>query len=291
MKRHELCVKLVEQKMGLVASYVVKVILENSLPFELEANAVRSFPCNLQKILSVVRDALKEYNIDLNTLKKVIELLKSDGVGIIDVEGGSKGSMSSLDVSGSNSAINYYVNMANIVKSARCQLVQSIADDRFGKASGRIIQLLIRKRQVEQQKLSELAILPGRDARARLYDLYRCKWIDYFEITKRSDIDTSKSAQNWGADGASGGGSNVYYFWTLDEKHLHEVLQSELYKTLYNLRSRRQMEFSQGKELVDFSHRITDMEEALRFDKLSLSLDRLDCSVLRLLESISLFEM
>ena len=48
-----------------------------------------------------------------------------------------------------------------------------IAVDRFGQASGRIIELLSKSKYLEQQAISDMILVPAREARERLYRLYR----------------------------------------------------------------------------------------------------------------------
>jgi hypothetical protein len=50
---------------------------------------------------------------------------------------------------------------------------------------GRIIELLEGKSYLDQQTIGEMTIIPAREARERLYSLYRDKWVDYVEISKR----------------------------------------------------------------------------------------------------------
>lgn len=298
--RHEVCAHAVESKMGLVAGRVVRAILGHSLPFELEVDSIASHPFSLTAIFNDLKENMKEYSIDLATLKKILELLRLDAMGAIDVDksASSTHSFSSMH----DGSPSYTVNMRNIIKTIKNEFVRSSAEHKYGKFGARIVQLLLRKVQVEQTKLSELVILPGKDTRSKLYELFRSKWIDYLEVTKRSDLsqgggggkDTPSSGQAKadGSGASTGGGhNNVYYFWTLNESKLHQVVLSEQYKAVHNVRLRRQHEFALGKDLVEFSHRITDMEEASRFDMLTNTLDALDCSMSRILKHIVVFEM
>ena len=58
-----------------------------------------------------------------------------------------------------------------------------------------------------------MAIIPARDARERLYSMYRDKWVDYVEICKRNDYNPS----------------STYYFWFLDRLKLDVSLQESLF--------------------------------------------------------------
>jgi hypothetical protein len=64
------------------------------------------------------------------------------------------------------------VNFENIISAMRRRTILQIAQGRFGIASGRIIELLQRNKYLEQQTVSDRAILPARETRERLYRLY-----------------------------------------------------------------------------------------------------------------------
>lgn len=53
-------------------------------------------------------------------------------------------------------------SMTEVVEAVRRSLVHDIAEEKFGKESARIIELLQKHPYLEQQKLSEMAILPAR---------------------------------------------------------------------------------------------------------------------------------
>lgn len=153
----------------------------------------------------------------------------------------------------------------------RRRLIHAIAEERFGYQSARIVELLQCKNYLEQQKISDMAILPAKEGRERLYDLYQHHWVDYMEVSKRGDFNPA----------------NTFYFWTLSREKLVESLLDAQYGTVYNLRCRYLKEMADGKSLLDFSDKITDSEEAEKFDKLSESFNRLDNAVLKIVENIT----
>jgi len=66
----------------------------------------------------------------------------------------------------------FVVNYESIISALRRRTIQQVAQRRFGVASGRIIELLQRYKYLEQQTVSDRAILPARETRERLYQLY-----------------------------------------------------------------------------------------------------------------------
>lgn len=69
----------------------------------------------------------------------------------------------------------YLVNIDGIISASRRSVVRSIAVDKYGEASGRLVEVLQRpgNQYMEQQALGEKVVLPAREARERLYRLYR----------------------------------------------------------------------------------------------------------------------
>jgi len=204
-------------------------------------------------------------NLDQPTLRKLMELMRCDAAAMI-----AKVPLSE-DVTGGPL---YMVNMESILQVLRNRTVHSIVTEKLGIQSARIIELLLKKKYLDQQKVADLAILPARDARLRLYQLYKNKWVDYLEVSKKLDFQSS----------------STMYFWFVDPVKLRGSVLESMYKALYNLRVRRQFEFDQGRELVEFANSITDASEAEKFDKLAKSLDRLDRAVVRVDETIMMLD-
>jgi hypothetical protein len=85
-------------------------------------------------------------------------------------------SLLTLQIPGSEAEPNgplFLVNYEGIITSLRRRTILQIAQGRFGVASGRIIELLQRNKYLEQQVVSDRAILPARETRERLYRLYK----------------------------------------------------------------------------------------------------------------------
>ena len=63
--------------------------------------------------------------------------------------------------------------MGALISYAKRHAIHQIAVNRYGKYSGRIVELLQRKKYLEQQQIADLAIMPARETRERIYKLYR----------------------------------------------------------------------------------------------------------------------
>ena len=104
--------------------------------------------------------------IDLSTLRKLMDLLRLDAVGIVTKVPGSEKE---------EGGPYYMVSMEAVIAAVRHKTIHSIALERYGPVSARIVEMLQRRKYLEQQQIADLAIVPARDARERLYRLFR--WV------------------------------------------------------------------------------------------------------------------
>lgn len=281
-----MCISVTTQRMGTMGANVVELLLNDS-----EAGRGGSGGSNPAILMSVpdIHKGLREQqkkkmaaaaaktengvipsseSIDLKTLSLLLETMRCDSTGVVD-------KVLCDDKNMSSRSPHYLVNKTAILQAVRRRLIHAIAEERFGYQSARIVELLQCKNYLEQQKISDMAILPAKEGRERLYDLYQNHWVDYMEVSKRGDFNPS----------------NTYFFWTLSTEKLIDNLLNAQYGAVYNLRCRYLKEIADGKSLLDFSHKITDNEEAQKFDKLSESLDRLDNAVLKIMENITVLSI
>ena len=270
-ERNALCVTVTSQRIGSIGASVVEYLLSSRGPGSISETSLSS----VADIHCALRDNEKGFDgtvksedpvesIDLKTLSVLLETMRCDSTSIV-------AKVMCDDKCSTGRVPCYMVNKAAVLTAVRRSLIHAIAEERFGYQSARIVELLQRKTYLEQQKISDMAILPAKEGRERLYELYRNHWVDYVEVSKRGDFNPS----------------STYFFWTLSVDKLIENLLNAQYGAVYNLRCRYLKEVADGKTLLDFSHKITDAEEAQKFDKLSESLDRLDNAVLKIIENIT----
>ena len=136
--------------------------------------------------------------------------------------------------------------------------------------TGRILELLERHSYLDQQTIGEMAIIPAREARERLYCMYRDRWVDYIEVCKRSDYTPA----------------STFYFWFLDKAKLENSLKESFYRSIFKLRCRRVHAASENEsaDLVDISvlHQMdNENEEAKRLEQMEFSFDRIDQAVVQ----------
>jgi len=156
--------------------------------------------------------------LDLPTLKRLLQLLVEDNI-LAETT-----SFVTIPSTGAReSKLEYQVKVGEIVHRLKRKTFQSIAATRFGLSTARIVEFLTSNNElIEQQQLSDKAIMPVREATQNLYKLYRDKWIDYHDVPKRSDYNPS----------------STHYYWSLEQARLKSAVLDHCYKTVLNLRIR-----------------------------------------------------
>ncbi len=260
--RHLACVKFVRQKVNTTAETLVRVILQHSLPLEMGmVDCERSNPLTLEALE-------KEVQLPANvTAKMYMDVLQHDSVRIVGLEGARQGV--------------YCVILGNIISNLRQRTLHSIIRERYstdasatdGDRNARICRVLLDKKFLDQQQLSELAMMSLRETRERLYHMYRDEMVTFQEVPRRADHHPNQT----------------FYLWTFNMKQVVEEVLDRMYKGALNLRLRRQKETKDKRDLLANKDNIRDEVEAAHFDQLTMALDRLDQALENLDETLMLF--
>lgn len=200
VETNTLCTSVTTQRIGTVGAAVVELLLKH------QPGSSSTDPSLLMSVADIHRhlrdtqrttesdvkgeDTLE--SMDLKTLSILLETMRSDSTGMMR-------KVMREDKNSSSKTPCYVVNKPAILKAVRRSLIHAIAEERFGYQSARIVELLQCKNYLEQQKISDMAILPAKEGRERLYELFRNHWVDYIEVSKRGDFNPS----------------STYFFWTL----------------------------------------------------------------------------
>ena len=162
---------------------------------------------------SAIDGTEKERVLDMSTLRKLLDVLVSDT------------SLGTSRAYGSNGEqTEYVVNIKAMITTIQRKTITSIARGRYGVQTARLVELMLtRDEWMEQSALGDIAIMPAREAREKLYLLYRDNWIDFREVSKRSDFNPQ----------------STFYFWRMDYNHVKSVVLDHAYRGLLNLRIKR----------------------------------------------------
>ncbi len=156
--------------------------------------------------------------LDLTTLRQLLDHLTQDGS--LSCKADSSGSVSSQGQSSNK----YSVRTSHIIKTLRRKSIHNIAKDRYGAHGARIVELFLSTNEwLEQGIIADTAIIPARETREKLYLLYRDKWIDFKEVSRRGDFSYI----------------NTTYFWHVEYKQALNVVLEHCFQAMYNLRIKR----------------------------------------------------
>lgn len=200
---------------------------------------------------------------EVTNLRSLLDVLRLDSLGIL------------LKVVGSDAVEGgptYMVNKESIISALQRSAIHKTCVERYGNASGRIVQLLYRSKYLDQQVISDCIIVPARETRERLYRLHLDKWVNYIELSKRLDFNSSTN----------------YYFWYLDPQRIKTALLDHLFKAMFNVRLRHAHEYEQNKDLLELTNITTEYDQAKlralngRFNALDKAMIDLDRSVILL---------
>jgi DNA-directed RNA polymerase III subunit RPC3 len=116
---------------------------------------------------------------------------------------------------------------------------------KFGEPSLRIWRLLWLKRHLEQKQISELALIPLKEARDRLYTMLAHDYVHLQEVPRTVNDYTP---------------GKLFYLWTVRWEQVELLIRHEMYKTMHNLKLRLFHHLEQNHDLIVKS----EEEERLR---------------------------
>ena len=205
------CVRFASERINTRAGKVLRAILDvpNCQLNTPVAPATTSAASSAARILEQYERQESVADLDLATLKKILQMLVND----YTVE----------EVAGVDGGAEYRVAVGEIISKLRRKTVQSIAVARFGIPTARIVEMLTTRDEfMEQQRVSDVAIMPAREAKENLFKLYKDRWIDYREVNKRLDFSSSSSL----------------YFWKIDQKVIRQNILDHCFRAILNMRNR-----------------------------------------------------
>lgn len=282
VRQNEMIVNFVKQRFDVDAAAIVKVLLDASRgPVRVDDNAtvVHNFKytnvfsrsatiINISEDISALiqtelswREAMENFNgivvlkdhvasIVTGKIEDKIKEILLDPIVILKAESSQAGYRKF-----------YKVNITACLMSIREQTLYEIAVKRYDLTTGRIIRLLMDGNYLDQQKVSDMAIIPPKEARQKLYTLYKDKWIEYVEISKRADYNSA----------------STYYFWHFNINFALKHLCEKCYKAIYNINVRQNIESNKAK-FHDSTNNLTKTNQLFdqtiqNIDKTLLSID------------------
>ncbi len=280
-RQFEVIVNFIKERFDIDAAAIVKVLLDCSMsPIQVDKDAIKAYNfkysdvfskaatlSNISEEISTLiqselswREKMENFkgivavqnntaNIDTSKIKQKIEDILLDPIAIFKEE------------KDANKRSYYKINITACLTSIREQTMYEIAVKRYDLTTGRIIRLLMDGNYLDQQKVSDMAIIPPKEARQKLYTLYKDKWIDNVEISKRADYNSA----------------STYYFWFFNINFALKHLCDKCYKAIYNINVRKNFESNRAK-IHDNNNNLTKTNQIFNqtiqnIDKTLLSID------------------
>jgi len=259
--RNEAIVGFVNEKINTNAALIVKTMLRLSERFDKQSTRTsaisvdrlsRALPKNnefVEKDDTVNQAEIVKYLIAM--AKDVSEMVIKVG----DSDGGS-----------------YSVNIENVVHILKQKTIESIIQEKFDPFACRIFRILLYKKQLEQKNISELAMLPLKEVRERLYKMLSQNYVQLQEVPKSNDHAPQRT----------------FYLWNVNLNEVKNLLLSEIYKTIINIQLRLRFEFDTSKDVIAKPPSTLTDQEKLQVAKLQRVADRLEASILHLDQSLML---
>lgn len=148
--RHIHCEQVVQQQHGEICGHIIHIMLRCSMNTELGSKRSKSGEVPLNVIHKELSQHLKDNHlppIDLNNLKQVMEFMRlSESAALIKVVG------TEFEEAGPS----YMVNIEGLIVIMQRKTINSIAVQRFGLVSGRIVEVLLKHKYLEQQSVCDM---------------------------------------------------------------------------------------------------------------------------------------
>mmetsp|Transcript_294 Transcript_294/g.485 ORF Transcript_294/g.485 Transcript_294/m.485 type:complete len:611 (+) Transcript_294:105-1937(+) len=162
----------------------------------------------------------------------------------------------------------------------RGRIFHQIIKDHFGDVAARICSILEAKGHLESESVAEDAMVPAKDAREILHQLYKSNYISMLYLHQSKQHNPS----------------NAMYLWCVDKKRLKDTVLKNVCRALVNLRLRRQHEAQLGKDWIERAKLAGDTDEndsdmdKINYNKFCLGLERIENACLQLDETLMILK-
>ncbi|KAI0340517.1 hypothetical protein BDW22DRAFT_1359908 [Trametopsis cervina] len=208
------------------AALIVRATLEATAAKQLKLSDIRSDPTSLASIATQLSDEL-DLSEGLATSSKnasQMSLLK-DYLGIMasaDNPTPAGRASSFLSVNGSKVQVEFEI----VATRLRKRILEAIARERHGDESVRILSLLLSTGKMDEKQISKVGMMGPKDVRPLLSVMSAESLVSLQEVAKSADRNPTRT----------------FFLWYVDLQKAYTVAIGDLYKTLYNVSRRRQVE-------------------------------------------------
>ena len=177
----------------------------------------------------------------------------------------------------------YEVCVSGLMSYLHERVLHQIVHDRSGPVAARVVSILTRLGYLESDALAERAMVPVKDVRETLHQLYKIRCVELIQLPGP------------GGSSSSGGHGNTVHLWGVHLSRLKTTLLEHAAHALYNLRLRRQSELDRGQLWVERARQAISgdggdenehAKDRLQYTQFCLGLERLDVATLQLDDTI-----
>jgi DNA-directed RNA polymerase III subunit RPC3 len=169
----------------------------------------------------------------------------------------------------------YEIAVGSLTDYLRDRIFYQVVKDRHGEVAARVISILSQRGWFESDHLAEQAMIPAKDTREVLHNLYRSRYVDLFQLSTGSSRQYNPAS--------------TVYLWSVDKQRLRRIVTENVALALQNMRLRREHEVDMNQHLMEraqLEHAANELLQDKRsIQKFNLGLERLDVAVQQLDET------
>ncbi|KAK6179368.1 hypothetical protein SNE40_011749 [Patella caerulea] len=221
--RDQLIINCVNSKIDKQAGEIIRNMLRLS-EIKTEPHSTVSATMTITEIFHSLP---KELGMTKHIVEQYLSILTEDSVDVISKVCDSSGGL-------------YVINIFKVLKSLCQAHIESFVQERFGSKCLRIFRVLILKKHLEQKQIEEYAMIPTKEAKELLYNMFAEHFITLTEISKTVDHAPSRT----------------YYVFRVNIDQVARIILEKCYKAAGNAIIRRQMEVAKHKRVLDKQERV-----------------------------------
>jgi len=250
------------------ASVIVESILEMTIAYQRTKNDPQTKPVQFDSLAGhIQRNHAHRVTISSRVLDRLLENMVK---------------LSLVERVSSQDRGSFRVNMGHIISTIKEQYLESIIHQKLGGNATRIFRMLLAKKYMEQKFVADEAMIQANEARKQLYLLMQHGYVSMEEVPKGADRTNPL---------------RTIFLWHVDQEKVFQKTTEEMYRTIFNLRTRLASEQARMWEKVGIGNNTSVLKSYVfsddqnrMLDDLKKMEDLLESSISRLSNMIMLFE-
>eukprot|EP00357_Protocruzia_adherens_P002889 CAMPEP_0114990460 /NCGR_PEP_ID=MMETSP0216-20121206/10810_1 /TAXON_ID=223996 /ORGANISM="Protocruzia adherens, Strain Boccale" /LENGTH=541 /DNA_ID=CAMNT_0002353641 /DNA_START=34 /DNA_END=1660 /DNA_ORIENTATION=- len=231
-KKIEVFYDLIGYKFEYRAGQIISSLMKNSRKIDRAEMHSQSEAVNFDTIRSLLPDNLK---ISARHLEQLLEVMNKEDPKFVFIQK-NESSTESL----------YSINYKGIVEILQEKCLEKIVESKYGDYYGRVFRIVHRRGQIEERTVTDLCLLPFKDVRAILNNLYKDGLIQLQEVSTKSGL--------------------MIQLYAVKINKVKELVIQQTYRAIVNLRVRLSHQMQKIAELQR-NLNVNDPEEGMKLEK------------------------